>query len=62
VVLHAIIATDGTIKELQPIGKPHPMLLPAAMAAVRTWRYKPQTLNDEPVEVDLEITINFTLN
>jgi periplasmic protein TonB len=31
----------------------------AAMEAVRQWRYKPYMLNDEPVEVETFITVNF---
>jgi protein TonB len=58
--LHAIIAKDGTIQDLQVISG-HPMLVGAAMQAVRQWRYAPTLLNGTPVEVDTEITVNFTL-
>jgi protein TonB len=61
VVMHAVIGTDGAIKELAPVGKPHPMLLSAALEAVRQWTYEPSFLNGQPVEVDLEITVNFAL-
>ena len=40
VILHAIIAKDGTIQELQYVSGP-PLLMKAAMDAVREWRYKP---------------------
>jgi protein TonB len=33
----------------------------AAMEAVQLWRYKPYLLNDQPVEVDTQINVNFTL-
>jgi protein TonB len=33
----------------------------AAMDAVKEWRYKPTTLNGEPVEVDTTIDVVFTL-
>ena len=39
----------------------HPMLVPAAIDAVKQWKYKPYILNGEPVEVDTQITVNFTL-
>jgi protein TonB len=38
------------------------MLVPAALAAVRTWRYKPYLLNGQPVEVETTITVIFTLS
>ena len=60
VVLHAIIAKDGTVQELQLISG-HPLLVRAAMDAVKQWRYQPTTLNTEPVEVDTTINVIFTL-
>lgn len=60
VVLQAVIGKDGTIQNLRAISG-HPMLTPAAIDAVKQWRYKPYFLNGEPVEVDTQITVNFTL-
>jgi hypothetical protein len=34
-------------------------LLPAAMSALRLWRYKPTLLNNRPVEVQQDVTIEF---
>ncbi len=48
VVLQAEISKDGTIQNLQLISG-HPMLAPAAIEAVKQWRYKPYLLNGEPV-------------
>jgi protein TonB len=61
VKLHAIIAKDGTVQELQVISG-HPLLIQAALDAVRQWRYRPTLLNTEPVEVDTTIDVIFTLN
>lgn len=61
VVLQAIIAKDGTIQNLHVVSG-HPMLAPAAVDAVKQWRYKPYFLNGEPVEVETQITVNFTLS
>jgi len=36
-------------------------LAPAAMVAVKQWKYKPFLLNDEAVEVETTIDVNFTL-
>ena len=60
VVLAAVISKAGTIENLQVLSG-HPMLVPAAIDAVRQWRYRPYILNSEPVEVETQITVNFTL-
>ena len=60
VVLQAIISKQGTIENLTVVTG-HPMLAPAAIEAVRQWRYRPYILNSEPVEVETQITVNFSL-
>jgi TonB family protein len=60
VVLHATVGTDGKIEDLKVISGP-PLLLQAAMDAVRQWEYKPVLLNGEPVRVDTTISVVFTL-
>jgi protein TonB len=60
VVLHAVISKDGSIQGLTLVSG-HPMLAPAAIDAVKQWKYKPYLLNGEPVEVDTEVQVNFTL-
>jgi protein TonB len=60
VVLQAEISKDGTIENLHLISG-HPMLAPAAIEAIKQWKYKPYILNGEPVEVETTITFNFTL-
>lgn len=60
VVLQAVIGKDGTVENLH-VESGHPMLAEAAIDAVRQWRYKPYYLNNQPVEVDTEIRVNFTL-
>src|ERR1700739_1220122 len=59
--LHAIISKDGTIQQLEVMSG-HPLLQQAALDAVRQWRYRPTTLNGEPVEVDTTIDVIFSLN
>src|SRR5713226_9301922 len=61
VLLQAEISKEGTIQNLRLISG-HPMLAPAAIEAVKQWRYKPYILNGEPVEVETQITVNFTLS
>ena len=60
--LSAIISKDGTIQELKALPGAHPLLVPAAIEAVKQWVYKPTMLNGEPVEVVTTIDVNFTLN
>ena len=60
VVLRAVISQQGTIEGLAVISGP-PALVEAAVEAVRQWRYRPYYLNDEPVEVDTQVTVNFVL-
>jgi protein TonB len=60
VVLEAIIGKDGTMQHLQLVSG-HPMLAPAALEAVRQWRYRPYILNGEAIEVETQITVNFIL-
>ena len=59
-VLRAVISKDGSIENLSLVSG-HPMLAPAAIDAVKQWKYKPYLLNGEPVEVDTEVQVNFTL-
>jgi protein TonB len=61
VQLRAIISRTGTIEHLT-VESGHPMLSGAAIDAVRQWRYRPYLLNDEPVEIETEITVNFVLS
>jgi protein TonB len=57
----AIIGRDGAIQNLQVVSG-HPLLIPAAQAAVKQWMYRPTLLNGEPVEVLTQIDVNFTLS
>src|SRR5882672_10974323 len=61
VVLQAEISKEGAIQNLQLISG-HPMLAPAAIEAVKQWRYRPYLLNGEPVAVETQVVVNFTLS
>ena len=61
VELRAIISKTGTIENLVVV-RGHPMLSAAAIEAVRQWRYRPYLLNNQPIEVETEITVNFLLS
>jgi len=60
VVLQAQISKTGDIENLQLVSG-HPMLAPAAIEAVKQWKYKPYLLNGEPVEVETTVQVNFSL-
>jgi protein TonB len=61
VLLQAEISKEGAIENLRLISG-HPMLAPAAIEAVKQWRYKPYMLNGEPVAVETQVQVNFTLS
>jgi protein TonB len=58
--LAATISEDGHIRDLRVISG-HPMLISAALEAVRQWVYQPTLLNGLPVEVLTDIEVNFLL-
>ena len=60
VILQAQISKTGDIENLTLVSG-HPMLAPAAIDAVKQWKYRPYILNGEPVEVDTQVTVNFAL-
>jgi TonB family protein len=60
VIIDVIIGKDGHIQSERLISG-HPLLAPAAMDAVKQWKYRPYLLNGQAVEVDTQITVNFTL-
>ncbi|HZP16854.1 MAG TPA: energy transducer TonB [Terriglobales bacterium] len=60
VIIKAVISREGRIEQAEVMSGPA-LLAMAAMDAVRQWRYRPYVLNGEPVEVETEITVNFTL-
>ena len=58
VKLYAIVSRDGSIENLKLISG-HPLLVSAAMDAVKQWKYRPYILNGDPVEVETYITVTF---
>jgi protein TonB len=60
VELHAIIATDGSIQFLQVVSGDQ-LFLQSAIDAVSQWRYRPTSLDGQPVEIETYITVIYTL-
>jgi protein TonB len=58
--LIGIVGRDGLVRELTVVNG-HPLLVAAALAAVRQWVYSPTYLNGEAVEVTAPIQVHFTL-
>ena len=58
VLLQATISKTGVIENLHAV-QGHPILIQAAMDAVKQWKYKPYILNGEPVEVETTIKVQF---
>ena len=61
VLLDTVIGKDGRVLDVQLISGP-PELAPAAMDAVKNWRFRPFTLNASAVEVETTIEVAFKLN
>jgi protein TonB len=61
VVLLAVIGKDGSVEDVR-VKSGVSALAQAAIEAVKQWRYRPYLLNGEPVELESQITINFTLS
>jgi len=60
VLIKALISPDGRIEQAQVVSG-SPLLSPAALEAIRQWKYRPYVLNGTPVEVETEVTVNFVL-
>jgi protein TonB len=60
VLLSATIDKEGNVAYLRLISG-HPMLAPAAIEAVRRWKYRPYLLNGEAVEIEATVAVNFDL-
>jgi protein TonB len=60
VILEAVIAEDGAVREVRVL-KGLPLLDAAAMDAVRQWRFTPTRLNGQPVPIVMTVTVAFGL-
>ena len=60
VKLSVVLAPEGKVQQIQ-VGSGHPLLVPAAIEAVKQWEYKPTLLNGKPVEVATVVEVVFDL-
>jgi protein TonB len=61
VVLQGIIDKQGNVSLLEIVDSPALDLSAAAIQAVRDWKYRPYTLQGEPIDVETTIQVNYTL-
>jgi len=60
VKLHVVLKKDGSVF-VQSVAEGDPVLSPAAIEAVRHWRYEPSLLNGQPIDVETAIDVIFSL-
>jgi protein TonB len=60
VVMKALVDKDGNVEDVIYISG-HPMLAPAALRAVKQWKYKPYVADGKPQPFETQITMNFKL-
>jgi protein TonB len=60
VKLSVVLDKEGMVQQMQSQSG-HPLLVPAAIEAVRQWEYKPTLLNGKPVEVATVVEVMFDL-
>ncbi len=60
VVIDAVIDTSGSIVQMKVVSG-HPLLIGAALDALRHWKYEPTYLDDQPISIELYVTIHFAM-
>ena len=60
VFMNAVIATDGTVKDVQVVEPAHPAFAAAAVEAVRGWEFDETLLNCAPTEVTMRVSVAFS--
>ena len=61
VVIEAIIDEQGSVTEMKIVSGPV-LFYNEALEALREWKFEPTYLNDEPVSVQLVVTVAFRLS
>jgi len=61
VQIDAVLDTDGSVIEMKVVSG-HPLLIQAALDAVRQWKYEPSYLNGQPIAVELIVNVTFVLS
>jgi protein TonB len=58
VALDVVIAPDGSVADVRPVSGPE-ALTPAAVDAVKWWRFQPYLVNGQAVEVKTRLAVDF---
>jgi len=61
VVVHLLIDKEGQVKKMD-VSNGNSLLAPAALEAVRQWRYKPATLGGRPIDSEVTANVDFSLH
>jgi periplasmic protein TonB len=61
VIIDAVLDEQGNVVEAKIVSGP-PLLIQSALDAVKKWKYEPTYLNDQPVPVQLNVTVTFRLS
>jgi TonB family protein len=60
VVIDAVIAANGTLRDVHLVSPPS-MLDAIVLEAVKKWRYRPRYKNGKPVEAKTQIVVEFSI-
>lgn len=60
VKIDSVIDAQGDVTNLKLVSG-NPLLITAALDAVRQWKYQPTTLNGTPISVEMQVTVHFSL-
>ncbi len=60
VQIDAILDDQGNVVDMRVVSGP-PLLYQAALDALKKWKYEPTYLNDQPIAVEMIVTITFQL-
>ena len=58
--LDIVIDKQGHVSDIKVVSG-HPLLIPAALDAVKQWEYDPTLLNGQPVEIVTQVSVPFVL-
>lgn len=61
VTFEVVVAKDGTVQNIHLVSGP-PLLVQAALEAVKQWVYRPTLWNGNPIEVMTTVDVHFTLS
>jgi protein TonB len=55
-----VIDQQGHVSDIRVV-QGHPLLIPAAIEAVKQWEFEATLLNGQPVEVATEVSVDFAM-